>query len=79
MNLSNIKRIEKLLVLVIVAFTLAYKAGEYQHNHVKPIKLKKHGNKARSIFKYGLSFIASVLLNVYYQTDMGIFKFLACT
>jgi flagellar biosynthesis protein FlhB len=43
------------------------------------IKLKKHGNRAKSIFKYGLSFIASVLLNAYCQTDIDVFKFLSYT
>ena len=74
-HLTDIDRIEKLFALVIVAFTWAYKVGVYLHCHVKPIKLKKHGNKAKSIFKHGLSFIASVLLNAYYQTDIDIFKF----
>ena len=78
-HLTDIDRIEKLFALVIVAFTWAYKVGVYLHNYVKPIKLKKHGNKARSFFKYGLSFIASVLLNAYYQTHIDIFKFLSCT
>jgi hypothetical protein len=74
-HLTDIERIEKLFALVIVAFTWAYKVGVYLHNQMKPIKLKRHGNRARSIFKYGLAFITSVLLNAYYQTDIDIFKF----
>jgi hypothetical protein len=77
--LTDIERIEKLFALVLVAFTWAYVVGDYLHQYIKPIKIKKHGNKAKSIFKYGLTFIASVLLNAHFQTDINIYKFLSCT
>lgn len=78
-HLTEIERIEKLFALVIVAFTWAYLVGDYLHKYIKPIKVKKHGNKAKSLFKYGLTYIASVLLNALFQDDIGIFKFLSCT
>jgi hypothetical protein len=78
-HLTDIERIEKLFALVLVAFTWAYVVGDYLHQYIKPIKIKKHGNKAKSIFKYGLTFIASVLLNAHFQTDINIYKFLSCT
>lgn len=78
-HLSEIERIEKLFALVTVAFAWAYLVGDYLHKYVKPIQVKKHGNKAKSIFKYGLTYIASVLLNAYFQDDIGVFKFLSCT
>ena len=61
-HLTEIDRINKLFAMVIVAFTWAYKAGIYL-NDIKPIKIKKHGRRAKSIFKYGLVFIASVLFS----------------
>lgn len=78
-HLSEIERIEKLFALVTVAFAWAYLVGDYLHKYVKPIQVKRHGNKAKSIFKYGLTYIASVLLNAYFQDDIGVFKFLSCT
>jgi hypothetical protein len=30
---------------------------------VKPIPIKKHGHRAKSVFKYGLEYISNVLLN----------------
>jgi len=44
-----------------------------------PIKVKKHGRMAKSIFKYGLDYIASVLLNPVNQNNIKITKFLSCT
>jgi len=78
-HLTDIERIEKLFALVIVAFTWAYLVGDYLHNYIKPIPIKKHGKKAKSFFKYGLTYIASVLLNILFQDDIGIFNFLSCT
>jgi len=78
-HLTDIERIEKLFALVTVAFAWAYVVGDYLHRYVKPIQIKKHGNKAKSIFKHGLTFIATVLLNPSFQPDIDIFKFLSCT
>lgn len=77
-HLKDIDRIEKLILLVIIAFVWCYKAGIYLHK-INPIKIKKHGRKSKSIFKYGLSFIANILLNIENQYDTDIFQFLSCT
>ena len=78
-HLTDIERIEKLFALVTVAYTWAYVVGDYLHRYVKPIQIKKHGKKAKSIFKHGLSYVSSVLLNALFQDDIDIFKFLSCT
>lgn len=77
-HLQDIERIEKLVLLVMMAFVWCYKAGIYLHL-LCPIPIKKHGRKAKSIFKYGLSFIANSLLNSENQNDTNIFQFLSCT
>ncbi|QMU62944.1 MAG: IS4 family transposase [Flavobacteriaceae bacterium] len=77
-HLQDIKRIEKLVLLVMMAFVWCYKVGIYLHQ-IKPIKIKKHGRMAKSIFKYGLDYIASVLLNPVNQNNMNLTKFLSCT
>jgi len=77
-HLQDIKRIEKLVLLIMVAFLWCYKVGIYL-NQIRPIKIKKHGRMAKSIFKYGLDYIASVLLNPVNQNNINLTKFLSCT
>jgi transposase len=77
-HLSDTKRIEKLILLIMVAFVWAYKVGIHIHQK-KPIKVKKHGRKAKSIFKTGLDFITKCFLNDSYKPDFNIFDFLSCT
>jgi hypothetical protein len=78
-HLQAIDRIEKLTLLVMIAFVWCYKTGIFIHENVKKIKIKKHGRKAKSIFKCGLSYIANVLLNSENKNDIDIFYFLSCT
>jgi len=53
--------------------------GDYLHKFIKPVQIKKHENKAKSLFKHGPSYIATVLLNAFFHDDIDIFKFLSCT
>jgi len=78
-HLQDIVRIEKLTLIVMIAFVWCYKTGIFIHENIKSIEIKKHGRKAISIFKLGLSYIANVLLNSKNQTDIDVFKFLSCT
>jgi len=77
-HLQDIDRIQKLVLLIMIAFVWCYKVGILLHKR-DPIQIKKHGRKAKSIFKYGLSFIASILLNSENQYNVNIFQFLSCT
>ncbi|QMU66343.1 MAG: IS4 family transposase [Flavobacteriaceae bacterium] len=70
--------LKNLVLFVMMAFVWCYKVGIYLHQ-IKPIKIKKHGRMAKSIFKYGLDYIASVLLNPVNQNNMNLTKFLSCT
>ncbi len=78
-HLQEIGRIEKLTLIVMVAFVWCYKIGIFIHENINPIETKKHGRRAKTIFKHGLSFVANVLLNAKNQTGIDIFKFLSCT
>ena len=77
-HLTDIDRINKLFALVLVAFVWAYKAGIYL-NSIRPIKIKKHGRKAKSLFKYGLTYIARMLFSNNIDVLNECFKFLSCT
>jgi hypothetical protein len=78
-HLSDLERIEKLFYIVMVAFAWAYVVGVFADKNVKPIRILKHGSRAKSFFKYGLEIIAAVLLNHLNTTNLDIFNFLSCT
>lgn len=61
-HIINPARINKLLVLLCVAFCWAHKVGEWRHDE-KSIKLKKHGRKSQSLFRYGLDYLRDVFMN----------------
>jgi hypothetical protein len=74
-HLTDIERIEKLVAIVTIAFCWAYLVGIYLHENHKPIRILNNGRMAKSYFKYGLNFIATVLLNAGFQSNIDIFKF----
>jgi hypothetical protein len=78
-HLADISRIEKLFAIVMVAFAWAYVVGIFADQYIKAIRILKHGNRAKSLFKYGLEIIAAVLLNPYVTIEFDIFRFLSCT
>jgi hypothetical protein len=46
------KKVEKLLFIVVIAFCWAYIVG-IERNKQKEIRIKKHGRKSHSLFRYG--------------------------
>ena len=61
-HIIDADKIEKLVFVLAVAFCWAYRIGDIQ-NKVKPIPLKTHGRKARSLFREGLNVIRRIFLN----------------
>ena len=78
-HLQEVERIEKLVALVFIAFAWCYKVGIYIDLFEKKIKVKKHGFRAKSLFKYGLDYITNILLNPQNQSDVNVFQFLSCS
>ena len=69
------KRIEKMMAVLAVAFSLALMSGQWRQDHIKPIKIKKHGRPAMSLFRYGLDFLRQTLLRQQFSTDFrALFK-----
>ena len=62
-HMTNPERNSKLLALLAIAFCWCHITGEWLHSQ-KPIKIKKHGRKAISIFRYGLDQLREILLNI---------------
>ena len=61
-HLTEPKRVSKLLSLLTIAVSWAMLAGEME-SQVKPLKIKKHGNLEKSIFRLGFE----VLRNCFCQ------------
>ena len=78
-HITDLERIEKLFTIVMLAFAWAYIVGVFLDNNVKPIRILKHGRRAKSFLKYGLEFIATIFLNPLAEDKVDIFKFLSCT
>jgi len=61
-HVSDQKRLEKLFLIVMITLVWCYKIGDYLHEKIKPIKVKKHQKMALSIFKHGLNYLNRILL-----------------
>ena len=61
-HMVHLDRISKLLGLLAITFVFAHLVGEWQHS-IKPIKLKKHGRRAISLFRYCLDYLQRIFLN----------------
>lgn len=68
-HITDQERIKKLFVLLAIAFCWAHKTGEWQHE-VNPIKIKKHGRPAVSLFRYGLDYLVNAVMKIFYQHDL---------
>jgi hypothetical protein len=74
------ERLSKLIALLSLALAWAIHTGEWLTRQ-KPIPLKKHGRKAKSIFRYGLDFLSETFLNLELHIDrfFQALNFLSCT
>lgn len=78
-HVTHLDRLEKLVLLVMVAFVWCYKIGDFIDTKIKQIKIKKHGNRAISVFKYGLNYLSECLLSGFNKLNVNLVKFLSCT
>lgn len=54
------ERIKKMISLLAIALCWAHRLGEVL-NETKPIEIKKHGRRAKSLFRYGFDLQHEVL------------------
>jgi len=78
-HVTDLERLEKLFSLTMIAFLWCYKIGDYLDENIQKIKIKKHGRRAVSIFKYGLDCLSKFLLTGVNSLDNNLFYFLSCT
>ena len=62
-HLTKPERINKLVALLALTFCWCHLTGEWLHKQ-KTIPIKKHGRKAKSIFRLGLDHLREILLNI---------------
>lgn len=74
------ERLNKLLALMTLALCWAIKVGQWLHSHF-PLKVKKHGRLAKSIFRYGLDYLRSLVSDLDLKSDAFFhsLQFLSCT
>ncbi len=81
-HVTQKERLEKLLALVALAFCWAYIVGEWLAK-TDPLKIKKHGRLAKSIFRHGFDCLRGILCNQECLTKRFDFirlcKLLSCT
>jgi len=75
-HMSALHKMDTLFTILALAFVWSHTIGEWL-NEKEPIKLLKHRRKAKSIFLYGLEYLARILLNVeYFSQELKlIFRF----
>ncbi|WP_420882940.1 IS4 family transposase [Zooshikella ganghwensis] len=79
-HLQDLERLEKLFFVCALALAWSFKLGIWQ-NSLKPLKLKKHGRKSKSLFRLGLDYLHRILVEG--NANLSVFwhslKVLSCT
>jgi len=79
-HLIDSERLSRLFALLTIALCWAYRTGQWLSEH-KPILIKKHGRKAKSVFRYGFDYLRSIFLNLNESNAdfLQSLQFLSCT
>ena len=79
-HFTDSKRLSKLIALMTLALCWAIKTGEWLHQ-LQPIKVKKHGRLAKSVFRCGLDHLRSIFTDLDLKHDefLASLQFLSCT
>ena len=79
-HFTDSERLSKLFALMTLALCWAIRTGEWLHQ-LSPIKIKKHGRHAKSVFRYGLDYLRSIMtdLDLKQSEFLQSLQFLSCT
>jgi Transposase DDE domain len=79
-HLVDSERLSKLLALLSLALCWAFLVGEWLHQ-LKPLTIKKHGRRAKSLFRYGFDYLRNIMLNLKQKMPdfLDVLQFLSCT
>lgn len=68
-HLRDFGRTDRLLAIVTIAFVRSYLIGDGP-DEMKPVRLKKHGYRAKSIFRHGFDYLRRILLSMNGYADV---------
>ena len=74
-HMTNLKKLEKLFAIVSLSLTICVIAGEIK-NTIIPLKIKKHGYRAYSLFTYGFDWLKDYFCNMQNQILSSLFRLL---
>jgi hypothetical protein len=79
-HLTDPERLSKLIGLLSLTLCWVVLTGEWLHQG-KPLKIKTHGRRAKSIFRYGFDYLRNILVNLNEKMDdfLNVLQFLSCT
>jgi hypothetical protein len=81
-HVTDPARLEKLMALLALAFCWAVAVGAWLTRH-KPLKVKKHGRRCKSLFRHGLDYLRRILCNLESHVKRAEFRrvilLLSCT
>jgi len=79
-HFTDSERLSKLLALMSFALCWAIKTGEWLSSH-RPLKVKKHGRRQASIFRYGFDHLRSIFTDLDLKSNdfLHSLQFLSCT
>lgn len=79
-HLTDPERLSRMIALLTIGLCWAFRTGEWLAAQ-KPIVIKKHGCKAKSIFRFRFDYLRRMLLNLQeHETELvQACQFLSCT
>jgi Transposase DDE domain len=79
-HLTEPERLSKLLALLSLALCWVVLTGQWLHQG-QPLKLKTHGRRAKSLFRYGFDYLRNILVNLDRKMDdfLNVLRLLSCT
>jgi hypothetical protein len=79
-HLKDPERLSRMVALLTIALCWAFRTGEWLAQQ-QAIPIKKHGRKAKSIFRYGFDYLRRTLFNLESCIDelFHVLTFLSCT
>jgi hypothetical protein len=75
-HVIHMDRLEKLILVVMIAFVWCYKIGDFIDANFKKIKIKKHGNREISVFKHGLEYLSRVVISNINVFNINVYEFI---
>lgn len=79
-HLQDPERLRRMVALLAIALCWAFRTGEWLAQQ-QAIPIKKHGRKAKSLFRHGLDHLRRILLNLQHFSYefLQLIQFLSCT